>query len=251
MWNNVRQLNIITSALHAALLAIVLSWGGLWLVKRPSFALRALLISGDINHINQTIVRESVLGNLRGNFITLDLDQVRIAFEQIPWIHHVSVRRVWPNKLRVTLKEYKPLGVWNKNQLVSVNGEVFNANQAGSELPVFTGPLESVHTIVTRYYDFRKWFYPLGAKLKEVTLSPCYAWTIKLTNGMQIELGQEHTKDTLASRAQRFVVAWPIVTQRWGSDIQYVDLRYPNGFAIRATGIGFIPSNPKSNKPIL
>ncbi|MCG1038272.1 MULTISPECIES: cell division protein FtsQ/DivIB [Burkholderiaceae] len=250
MWNNPRQLNMITSALHAALLAIVLAGAGLWLLQRPAFALRTLLIDGDTEHINRPTVRANVLGKLHGNFFTVDLDSARAAFEQIPWVRHASVRRVWPNALAVTLEEYKPLGTWGSDQFVSVDGEVFTANQAEAEaeLPVFAGPMGSERDVVARYHDFQKWFEPLGVKPEEVTLSPRYAWTVKLTNGMQVELGRERNKDMLASRARRLVVAWPMVTQRWGNDIEYVDLRYPNGFAIRAAGMRFIPDDPKAKK---
>ncbi|UDG82796.1 cell division protein FtsQ/DivIB [Candidatus Vallotia lariciata] len=249
MWNNPRQLNIILNALYASLLAIVFAGGGLWLVQRPAFVLRTLLIGGDIKHISQKIVRENMLGKLDGNFFTLDLDKVRSAFEQIPWMRHASVRRVWPNILTVTLEEYKPLGVWGSNQLVSVDGEIFTAYPVDPELPMFSGPIGSVRIVVARYYDFQKWFGSLGAKLEEITLSLRYAWTIRLTNGMQIELGRDCNKDTLASRVRRLIVAWPVVTQHWGSNIKYVDLRYPNGFAIRATEMRCILDDPKAKNP--
>lgn len=250
MWNNSRQLNMIANALHAALLVIVLTGAGQWLLQRPVFTLRTLLIEGDTEHISQPAVRANVLDRLHGNFFTVDLDGARAAFEQIPWVRRASVRRVWPNALAVTLEEYKPLGTWGSDQFVSVDGEVFTANQAeaGADLPVFAGPLGSERDVVARYRDFEKWFEPLGMKPDEVALSPRYAWTVKLTNGMQVELGRERNKDTLANRVRRLVVAWPMVTQRWGQDIEYVDLRYPNGFAIRAAGMRFIPDDPKVKK---
>ena len=60
----------------------------------------------------------------------------------MPWVRHASVRRVWPNALAVTLEEYKPLGTWGSDQLVSVDGELFTANQGELEedLPAFDGP---------------------------------------------------------------------------------------------------------------
>jgi cell division protein FtsQ len=57
MWNNVRQLNLAASALHA-LLALALAGGWLlWLVQRPMFALREIRIDGDTEHINAPTVR--------------------------------------------------------------------------------------------------------------------------------------------------------------------------------------------------
>lgn len=250
MWNNPRQLNMITGTLHAALLIILLGGAGLWLLQRPAFVLRTLWIDGDISHINPQAVRANLAGKLHGNFLTADLEMTRAVFEQMPWVHDASVRRVWPNALAVTLKEYTPLGTWGSDQFVSVDGEIFTANQAeaGENLPAFSGPRGAEKDMVARYHDFEKWFEPLGAKPDEITLSPRYAWTLKLSNGMQIELGRERDSSTLANRVRRLVAAWPMVTQRWGQEIEYADLRYPNGFAIRAASMHFIPDDPKAKK---
>ena len=42
MWNNVRQLNFASNALHALLVLVLLAAGGYWLIQRPSFALREI-----------------------------------------------------------------------------------------------------------------------------------------------------------------------------------------------------------------
>jgi cell division protein FtsQ len=142
MWNNVRQLNLAANALHALLVLVLLAAGGYWLIQRPNFALREIQIDGDTEHINSPTVRAGVVGRLKGNFFTVDLDVARQAFEQMPWVRHASVRRVWPNALAVTLEEYKPLGTWGSDQLVSVDGELFTANQGelDDDLPAFDGP---------------------------------------------------------------------------------------------------------------
>ncbi|WP_179404921.1 cell division protein FtsQ/DivIB [Burkholderia guangdongensis] len=250
MWNNVRQLNLAASALYALLVLALAAAGGIWLIQRPAFTLRAIQIDGDTDHIYAQTVRAGVVGKLKGNFFTVDLDSARVAFEQMPWVRHASVRRVWPNALAVTLEEYKPLGTWGNDQLVSVDGELFTANQGELEgtLPAFDGPDGSAKDVVTRYRDFTKWFAPLKAKPDEVTLSARYAWTVKLSNGMQVELGKERTAQSLSDRVQRLVAAWPAVTQRWGSDIEYADLRYPNGFAIRAANMRFLSDTDTGKK---
>ncbi|KVE39718.1 cell division protein FtsQ/DivIB [Burkholderia sp. TSV86] len=250
MWNNVRQLNLAASALYALLLLVLAAAGCYWLIQRPAFALREIRIDGDTEHINAPTVRAGVVGRLKGNFFTVDLDLARAAFEQMPWVRHASVRRVWPNALAVTLEEYKPLGTWGNDQLVSVDGELFTANQGEleDELPAFDGPEGSAKEVVAHYRDFVKWFAPLNATPEEVTLSPRYAWTVKLSNGMQVELGRERNNDTLSDRVRRLVSAWPSVTRRWGGDIEYADLRYPNGFAIRAAGMRFLSDADKGKK---
>lgn len=205
MWNNVRQLNLAASALYALLLLALAAAGCYWLIQRPAFALREIRIDGDVDHINAPTVRAGVVGRLKGNFFTVDLDTARVAFEQMPWVRHASVRRVWPNALAVTLEEYKPLGTWGSDQLVSVDGELFTANQGelDAELPAFDGPEGSAKDVVARYHDFAKWFAPLNATPEEVMLSARYAWTVKLSNGMLVELGKERTHEALHDRTER------------------------------------------------
>jgi cell division protein FtsQ len=250
MWNNVRQMNLAASALHAIFVLALLGAAGVYAIQRPEFRLRAIQIDGDTQHINSPTVRATVIGHLKGNFFTVDLDTARTAFEQMPWVRHASVRRVWPNALAVTLEEYKPLGTWGNDQLVSVDGDLFTANQGelDDDLPAFDGPDGTAKEVVARYHDFEKWFAPLDAKPEEVTLSPRFAWTVKLSNGTQIELGRERNQDTLHERSERLVASWPAVTGRWGKEIEYADLRYPNGFAIRAAGMRFINDTDKAKK---
>jgi cell division protein FtsQ len=131
-----------------------------------------------------------------------------------------------------------------------VDGDLFTANQGelDDDLPAFDGPEGTAKEVVARYHDFEKWFAPLDAKPEEVTLSPRFAWTVKLSNGTQVELGRERNQDTLNDRCKRFVASWPSVTGRWGKDIEYADLRYPNGFAIRAANMRFINDTDKAKK---
>jgi cell division protein FtsQ len=250
MWNNARQLNLTANALHVLLVFVLLGAAGYWAIQRPEFRLREIQIDGDTLHINSPTVRASVVGHLKGNYFTVDLDAARTAFEQMPWVRHASVRRVWPNTLAVTLEEFKPLGTWGTDQLVSVDGDLFTANQGelDDDLPAFEGPDGSAKEVVARYHDFTKWFAPLDAHPEEVILSPRYAWTVKLSNGTQIELGRERNQDTLFDRSRRFVAAWSAVTGRWGNDIEYADLRYPNGFAVKAAGMRFISDTDKAKK---
>ncbi|KMY86741.1 Cell division protein FtsQ [Candidatus Paraburkholderia calva] len=250
MWNNVRQMNLAASALHAIFVLALLGAAGIYAIQRPEFRLCAIQIDGDTQHINSPTVRSTVIGHLKGNFFTVDLDTARGAFEQMPWVRHASVRRVWSNALAVTLEEYKPLGTWGNYQLVSVDGDLFTANQGelDDDLPAFDGPDGTAKEVVARYHDFEKWFAPLDAKPEEVTLSSRFAWTVKLSNGTQIEFGRERNQDTLHERSERLVASWPAVTGRWGKEIEYADLRYPNGFAIRAAGMRFINDTDKAKK---
>src|ERR1700731_882694 len=126
-------MRLATAALVAD--AALLAGGALTLklAQSPRFDFRRIEIAGDVRHIRRAAVRDAISGRLAGNYFTIRLDQARRAFETLPWVAQVSVRRIWPNRLRVTLTEHRALGEWNDGRLLSDAGVLFVANPAEAE----------------------------------------------------------------------------------------------------------------------
>ena len=240
-----------------SLALILLSAGLWWVAQRPMFSLKVIRVEGLANHqllhVNPLTIKSTALPRLRGNFFTANLDAVRQAFEMVPWVHRASVRREWPNRLVVELEEYEPLGTWgDEGRLVSMSGDVFTANLAEAEesgdLPQFDGPAGSEKEVISRFNDLREWFAPVHLAPDAVQLSSRYAWSVKLNNGMQIELGRERDKTTLKERVDRLISVYPQLVARLQDRIDNVDLRYPNGMALRASGMTFEPKKTVGGK---
>ena len=254
MWQNARLLNLIASALYALVALMALGAGLLWLAQRPVFAITHVELTamggGPLRHVNAPSVRANALGKLSGNFFTLDLNTARQAFESVPWVRHASVRREWPNGLAVQVEEHEALGTWgnaDSGRLINTYGEVFVANTAEAEedaqLLALDGPPESEEDVVEKLETMRDWFKPLKLEPLAVALSGRYAWRAKLSNGMVVEFGREQNDEDRAAmeaRVKRFVASWPQLTEQWGKKIDYADLRYPNGFAIRTASVRFL-----------
>lgn len=247
MWHDLKMLNA-ASGILLGLFALALLASGLWWVaQRPMFTLKAIRIEGaeaPLRHVSASTVRSTALPRIRGNFFTANLDAVRGAFEAVPWVRKASVRREWPNRLVVTLEEHVPLGTWGEEgHLLSVRGDVFVANLAEAEedgdLPEFAGPEGSEKEVVARFGELREWFAPVNLAPDAVQLSGRYAWSVKLNNGMKVELGREQSKTTLKDRVARLVSVYPQLVARLQDRIESVDLRYPNGMALKASGMAF------------
>ncbi len=248
MWHDVRMLNATTSALLGLLVLGVIASGLWWVAQQPMFTLKVIRIDAvdetQLRHVNASTVRTTALPRIKGNFFTSNLDAVRVAFEAVPWVRKASVRREWPNKLIVTIEEHKPLGTWGDDgRLLSAKGDVFTANLAEAEedgaLPVFSGPDGSEKDVVLRYRQLQEWFAPISLAPESVQLSGRYAWTVKLNNGMTVELGSEQGKVTLKDRVARLVGIYPQLVTRLQDRIESVDMRYPNGLALKAQGLAF------------
>nr|AIA13183.1 Cell division protein FtsQ [uncultured bacterium] len=248
MWHDIRMLNASTNALLGVFVLSLLGAGTWWVTQRPMFTLRAIEIEAvggkAVQHVNAATVRATAVPRIKGNFFTANLDAVRTAFEAVPWVRRAAVRREWPNKLIVTVEEHEPLGTWGDDgKLLSVKGDVFTANLAEAEedgeLPEFSGPDGSEKEVVARYREFAEWFKAAKLMPEGVQLSSRYAWTVKLSNGMTVDLGREQNKATLKDRVDRLLAVYPQLTARLQDRIESVDMRYPNGLALKAQGLAF------------
>ena len=256
MWQDTKILNAAANVLYGTA-ALMLLLAGLWLLmNRPLFTLRVIQIEGANNsvlkHVNSQIIRSTALLKIKGNFFTTDLDTIRRAFEMVPWVRIASVRREWPNRLVITLEEQMPLGTWGDDgQILSVKGEVFTANLAEveeeSKLLEFSGPPGSEKEVLSHYLEFKDWFKQIGLTPEAVKYSKRYAWLVKLSNGVAVQLGREQSSVELQERVARLIKVYPELTSRLQGRIESVDLRYPNGLALKARGqeLGVVTAKQK------
>ncbi|HXF66882.1 MAG TPA: cell division protein FtsQ/DivIB [Burkholderiales bacterium] len=217
----------------AAFAALALFYAaGMHVLRHPAFALREVRVVNELRHVSREEVVEVARRELRGGFFTLDLEAARAAFERLPWVRRASVWRRWPDRLEVALEEHVPLARWSATALVNTHGELFEGSYAGS-LPLFRGPDGGAREIAIQYRYFRRSLEPIGRVPVEVALSPRRAWRLVLDGGLALELGREEVEARLA----RFVAAYARTVGRLERSIEYVDLRYPNGFAVRVPGL--------------
>lgn len=193
----------------AALLAYALF---AWLLSLPVFAMKRIDVRGQLSHVSEENVRLVASRSVRGNFFTVDLEEVRAAFEKLPWVREARVSRRWPDTLVVELAEHVPLARWNDGELVSREGEVFKA-AAEPGLPRFSGPDGSGREVAEAYRRFGAILAPLGMRIAELGLSPRRAWRLKTDGGLEIALG----RGDAAPRLARFVAQYPRLSERLGA----------------------------------
>lgn len=243
-WHDVRLLHASANALSALTLAALLAAAAWWFVQRPGFALRSVSIEPspgtELRHVSTPLLKLSAMRRVQGGFFTVDLDAVRASFEQVPWVRRATVRRIWPDKLQVTIEEHRPFALWGDGRLLNTHGELFAANLAEAEedgeLPQFNGPPGSQHAVRARYEELTRWLSPIDRKPEAVSLSPRYAWLARLDDGTTLMLGREEGL-AIESRVQRWVSVYPRVMAKLDRPAEVVDLRYPNGFALRSVSV--------------
>ena len=232
MWNNARLLNAVAGLLTALALLVFLFASVQLLLRSPLFPLREVTVTGDLSRTPRAAIERAAQGRIGGNFFAADLAQLRAGVEQLPWVRRVDVRRMWPDRLEVRIEEHRALARWRDAGLVNTFGERF-PGETDARLPEFAGPAGSEAQVTRRYRAFAAILAPLEFNLERVVLTPRYAWQLRLGNGLALELGRDAAEGPVESRLARFVAAYPATLGKLARRHEYVDLRYPNGFALR------------------
>jgi cell division protein FtsQ len=262
MWNNVRILNAIANTLLLLAVLAVLAAGSIWFANQSMFIIRDVTVTSStgqhLRHVSAQLLQvaakkelnaknapqgviptSQLLGSAR-YFFAVPLDSVRGSLEQVPWVRQASIRRVWPNSLHIEIEEHKAAAVWGDGRLVNAQGELFSANLGEAEeagpLPQFAGPNDASVQVLRRHVELVQWLAPLNVRPESLTLSTRHAWTVKLDDGTTLLLGREQGV-AMEDRIAKWVASVPRLQSRLTSRPELYDLRYPNGFAVRAVAL--------------
>jgi cell division protein FtsQ len=218
--------NALTAAAFIAGLS-VMAWGVLHALDQP---IGNVEVVGRFQRVAPVQIEQAV-GPFRGSgFLSVDLDAMRAALETIPWVDRARAERRWPNGVRVSLTEHVPAARWGEDGLMNTRGELFleGARHVPPELPVLNGPPGTHAQVAKLYLDTYPRLLAVGLRLARVELDPRGAWSLELSNGVEVRLGRQDVD----RRLERFIrVASPLIAARAG-EVSYVDLRYSNGFSV-------------------
>lgn len=245
---DVRVMNFTAALLVAGCVLLAVGALGLWALRHPRFAIAGLTVEGEMLHNNAVTLRTQVLPRLSGSFFTVRLDEVRQAFEAVPWVRRASVRRVWPDRLQVHIEEHRAAALWvsdeRDDRLVNQLGEVFVANVGDVEdeaLPSFSAPEGSAAQVLAMYRRLLPVLRPADMDIEQLQLSTRGSWRVLLDSGAVLELGRGSDEQVL-DRTQRFVRTLPQVQARWRAPLEHADLRHADGYAVRLRGVSTTPT---------
>jgi cell division protein FtsQ len=197
------------------------------MLDRP---IRSIEINGPFQRVTALQIEEAISDQLEDGFVSADLSVIQQSIVALPWIDQATVARRWPSRLRITVTEQVPAAIWGERGLLNVRGELFvtEARHIPAELPRLSGPKNRSADVAKRYLEVRDRLIPVGLDLRRVHLDPRGAWDMTLQNGVEVRLGRRDVDE----RTNLFLdIVADIITGR-AADIDYVDMRYSNGFTI-------------------
>ena len=218
-----------------------------WLYKPGNFPIKKVELVNKLVNQESGELQKATAGALKGGFFSLNVEHFREdLLSRLPWVKSVSVRKVWPDKLLVSITEHKPVVRWmslekqdvDKNtapQLLSDEGVIFHPEltelqqKRFNNLALFSGPDNNAYKILQMCAQMNDNLKQLGLSLLQCGMNDRRTWVINLNNKMTIKLGKEE----IMHKLERFIKVFMGQLRQYLNSVDYADLRYANGFSIQ------------------
>ena len=190
-----------------------------------------VMVTGNLLHLDRQLLVARVQPLLNGaGFMTVDLQGIRAALVELPWVANVSIQRRWPDQLVIAVTEQEAIARWGKDGLLNRRGEVFRPQPLGDikDLPALYGPDTLSAEVVARYAELRELLAEQNLALASLGTDDRGSWSATLQNGVVLRLG---TGDAL-KKIHRFLRIYREDLSRQIDRVAYIDLRYSNGLAV-------------------
>jgi cell division protein FtsQ len=238
MWLKLKQVSFtkwISIFFFVALLYLLqLSFFSLkgWITDEKSVPLSALVLTGDDTHITFDKVREVLIRQEgRLNFFTVEIAQIQKELEAMPWVYSVSIRKRWPETLKIHVVEQSIVATWNDIALLNRFGEIVDAppDSAKQKYVALHGNNELAGEVLNTYVKLHQFLKVNDFVIARLSNDQRQATSLTLKNGIILRLGKEQKLD----RIQRFLTVYPLIDKKYNvNKIDYIDLRYDTGFAV-------------------
>ncbi|MDN3609172.1 cell division protein FtsQ/DivIB [Vibrio ostreicida] len=201
-----------------------------WMWDDERLPLSQIVLEGDLTYVSSIDVQRS-FARLQhvGTFMTQDVMELQDTVESLPWVAHASIRKQWPNVVKVFLTEHKAVAIWNGNELLNEQGQVFNGDigKLVDDRVKLYGPAKTSEEVLSVWRKISPHYAALNLNISSLVLNERRAWQIILDNGIRLELGKESLKERVARSLSLY--------KKLGSDsarVSYIDLRYDTGASV-------------------
>lgn len=230
-WSEVVDLRLVGAFLSGLLLVAVMAWLLDWLRDPQTLTIEVVEMEGEFREVRGRDIRRVMVQRGPMGFFSVDMAGMQRAVEGLPWVASASVRRIWPDRLGVSVEEHEPLARWGEDGVVSTEGVLFRPDEATLPEggPHFHGPDELAAELVERYGTMSRIVAALDRDIATIRVDERRSWQLTLDNGIEVVLGRDRGR----ARLERLVANWNRRLAPHEEAIRRIDLRYTNGFAVR------------------
>ncbi|SJM93770.1 Cell division protein FtsQ [Crenothrix polyspora] len=197
---------------------------------KQSFPIRYVRTEGVFQYLSKDEVKTVLQPQVTRDFFDVDMQSIQAAVASLPWVKAATVERIWPDTIDIKVHEKKAYVRWGKKSLITERGDIFTPTniEPFQDLPIIEGPIQQQKKVLEVMKGIKTALADQSMELAEFTISERWTWKIKLKTGLQIVMGRN---DPL-KKLQRFLKTVPILGQDRIDEMDVVDLRYLNGYAV-------------------
>jgi cell division protein FtsQ len=165
------------------------------------------------------------------SLLFLDVAQARAKLEAMPWIAEAQVRKLYPDRLQITITEREPFALWQSQGKVAVIAADGTVLSAAVEPRLATLPFVVGNGAAAKARGFLAVLDQFPAIRDQVRASILVGdrrWNLRLKNGIDVRLPDSNIEQALDTLT-RFDREKRLLTR----DIASVDLRLPDRLTVR------------------
>ncbi len=220
----------------------------------------SVVISGEMPYTQRQDVMTAISQIDLGNFFEVDVNDIQVQVSTLPWVYSVSVRKQWPDEVKIYVVDQTPIALWNGDFLLNQFGKAFQADisRLKHALPQFFGPEGTELLALENYSNLNGLLEYSDLAIDELVLSERFSWQLTLNDGVMLNLGREERVE----RIQRFMDVYPLIKSHLKQKIKakknskkqlkqavdYIDLRYDTGLAVGWKSIAGLSLKKQSNR---
>ena len=151
------------------------------------FWIKQINITGDTQHININAVSQIARNSIHDNLITLDLQELQVKFNHLPWIRQVVIYRQFPNVINIVISEYVAIAQLSNHDLISPVGTVFGGDELHQQdLPIFNVPINELGEAIKRYTLINQALQPHHVTISKLFMNGYGLTKITLSNNLSV-----------------------------------------------------------------
>ena len=207
------------------------TWGAGKMADPETLPIQQVRVEGDFQYLSRSELEEIISEKVDGGFFTLNVGEVRAAVLSMPWVQEVTVRKLWPDELYLTITEQKAVVRWGENGYLNQKGELFEPvdTPGPAGLIELSGPIGTHRMVYEKYRKLMGLLNTNDRAISWMSLNDRRGWRFAIKDGPTVVIGN---KDVDA-RIWKYLNYVEVVIGEQADQIAQVDLRYSNGFTVK------------------
>lgn len=189
-----------------------------------------ITVEGEFSLASKAVIEQLVRDEINGDFVNLNLQNIKQSIEADPWVESVNAKRVWPDALVLTLSEQRPVARWGSEGFINQSGELINVDLNGKldNYPLLYGNKNNREIIARWYINSQKFLSSYGFNIRSIEVNEKDDWLLEINHGIKVYLGGESKQEKM----EQFLQVYHQELSDRLEEIESIDLRYKQALAV-------------------